>query len=276
MGAMTVWYSSCSRTVSEQQSDSKIAQNTEPLYYLGLLDVATRIQARELSPIDLTRTLLDRIAKIDSKLKSYATVMAEHALDAAQRATSEIQHGNYRGPLHGIPVAVKDFCYTKGVRTMGGTRVYSDFVPDHDATVVSKLTASGAILLGKLNLTEGAWIGYNPALNIPINPWRDDYWAGVSSSGSGVATAAGLCYGAIGTDTGGSIRFPSAANGIVGLKPTYGRVSRYGVLPFAESLDHVGPMARRVGDVAVMFEAIAGRDSNDPTSLGDPVSEDVG
>ena len=215
--------------------------------------------------------MLDRIAAVDPKLKSYATVMREQALEAAKRAEEEIRAGNYRGPLHGVPIAVKDLCYTKGVRTMAGTSIYANFIPDHDATVVTKLRQAGAVLLGKLNLTEGAMAGYNPARDIPVNPWREDLWAGVSSSGSGVATAAGLCYGSIGTDTGGSIRYPSAANGIVGLKPTYGRVSRYGVFPLAESLDHVGPMVRRAGDAAVMFEAIAGFDSNDPTSIRDPV-----
>src|SRR5579859_6474600 len=172
-----------------------------------------------------------------------------------------------------MPIAVKDLCYTRGVRTMAGTSIYANFIPDHDATVVAKLSQAGAVLLGKLNLTEGAMTGYNPARDIPVNPWREDVWAGASSSGSGVATAAGLCYGSIGTDTGGSIRLPSAANGIVGLKPTYGRVSRYGVFPLAESLDHVGPMVRRAGDAAVMFEAIAGFDPNDPSSLRDPVPD---
>ena len=243
----------------------------EPLHYSSLRDVARRIQSREISPVELTTRMLDRIAAVDPKLKSYATVMREQALEAAKRAEKEIQRGMYRGPLHGVPIAVKDLCYTKGVRTMAGTSIYANFIPDHDATVVTKLSRAGAVLLGKLNLTEGAMTGYNPARDIPVNPWREDLWAGVSSSGSGVATAAGLCYGSIGTDTGGSIRYPSAANGIVGLKPTYGRVSRYGVFPLAESLDHVGPMVRRAGDAAVMFEVIAGFDSNDPTSLRDPV-----
>jgi amidase len=236
-----------------------------------LRDVARRIQSREISPVELTTRMLDRIAAVDGKLKSYATVMREQALEAAKRAEEEIQRGRYRGPLHGVPIAVKDLCYTKGVRTMAGTSIYAGFLPDYDATVVTKLSQAGAVLLGKLNLTEGAMGGYNPARDIPVNPWGEDLWPGASSSGSGVATAAGLCYGSIGTDTGGSIRFPSAANGIVGLKPTYGRVSRYGVFPLAESLDHVGPMVRRAGDAAVMFEVMAGFDSNDPTSLRDPV-----
>jgi amidase len=243
----------------------------EPLHYSSLRDIARRIQSMEISPVELTTRILDRIAALDPKLKSYATVMRQQALEAAKRAEEEIQRGTYRGPLHGVPIAVKDLCHTKGVRTMAGTSIYANFIPDHDATVVTKLSQAGAVLLGKLNLTEAAMVGYNPARDIPVNPWRKDLWAGVSSSGSGVATAAGLCYGSIGTDTGGSIRYPSAANGIVGLKPTYGRVSRYGVFPLAESLDHVGPIVRRGGDAAVMFEAIAGFDSNDPTSLRAPV-----
>ena len=260
--------SSCSSKGSKQSG-----AGVEPLHYSSLRDVARRIQSREISPVELTAHILDRIASIDPKLKSYATVMREQALETAKRAEEEIQRGTYRGPLHGVPIAVKDLCYTKGARTMLGTTIYANFIPDHDATVVAKLNQAGAVLLGKLNLTEGAMAGYNPARDIPVNPWRDDLWAGVSSSGSGVATAAGLCYGSIGTDTGGSIRYPSAANGIVGLKPTYGRVSRHGVFPLAESLDHIGPMVRRAGDAAVIFEAIAGFDSNDPTSLGDPVPQ---
>ncbi len=146
-----------------------------------------------------------------------------------------------------------------------------DFVPDFDGTVVQKLKAAGAVILGKLNLTEGAMAGYNPEFQIPINPWGADRWSGASSSGSGAATAAGLCYGSLGSDTGGSIRFPSAACGIVGIKPTWGRVSRYGVLALAESLDHIGPMTRSAADAGVMLQAIAGHDANDPTSLTAPV-----
>lgn len=216
-----------------------------PLHYASLLDVSKLIEARELSPVELTQMMLDRIDTVDSRHRSYATVMAAHALAAARVAEQEIQSGNYRGPLHGIPIAVKDLCYTRGVRTMGGLGVLADFVPDYDATVVTKLNEAGAILLGKLNLTEGAMGGYLPDFDLPINPWGEALWPGASSSGSGVATAAGLCFAALGTDTGGSIRFPAMANGIVGLKPTYGRVSRHGVLALAESLDQVGPMARR-------------------------------
>ena len=238
-----------------------------PLHYQTITEVAERIRSREISPVELTRVMLDRIAALDGDLKSYATVMDEPAMAAARAAEAEIVSGRYRGPLHGVPIAVKDLCFTAGVPTMGGAQVLRDFVPDFDATVVSKLNDAGAVILGKLNLTEGAMAGYNPAFDIPINPWGADRWAGASSSGSGVATAAGLCYGSLGSDTGGSIRFPAAACGTVGIKPTWGRVSRYGVLTLAESLDHVGPMTRNAADAGIMLQALAGHDSNDPTSL---------
>src|SRR5580704_15059823 len=167
----------------------------EQLHYSSLRDVARRIQSREISPVELTTRMLDRIAAVDGKLRSYATVMRKQALEEAKRAEEEIQRGRYRGPLHGVPIAVKDLCYTKGVRTMAGTSIYAGFLPDHDATVVTKLNQAGAVLLGKLNLTEGAMGGYNPARDIPVNPWGEDLWPGASSSGSGVATAAGLSSG---------------------------------------------------------------------------------
>ncbi|MCH8175858.1 MAG: Asp-tRNA(Asn)/Glu-tRNA(Gln) amidotransferase GatCAB subunit A, partial [Proteobacteria bacterium] len=239
----------------------------DSIHYASLSSVAQLIQNREVSPLELTRTMLERIESVDKQLLSYATVTADRALDAARQAEQEINSGRYRGALHGIPVAVKDLCFTRGVRTMGGLKVLKDFVPSYDATVVRKLESAGAVLLGKLNLTEGALSGYNPDFDIPRNPWGEKLWAGVSSSGSGVATAAGLCFASLGTDTGGSIRYPSMANGIVGLKPTYGRVSRYGVLALAESLDHVGPMTRSTLDAAIVLQAIAGADANDATTL---------
>jgi len=248
----------------------------EDLHYKSIREVARLIETKELSPVELTQIMLDRIEALDGQLKSYATVTAERALTAARKAEQEIAGGNYRGPLHGIPVAVKDLCYTKGTRTMGGLSVFRDFVPDFDATVVTRLEQAGAVLLGKLNLTEGAMGGYHPDFDIPVNPWGADLWSGASSSGSGVAVAAGLCFAALGTDTGGSIRFPSMANGIVGLKPTYGRVSRHGVLPLAETLDHVGPMTRYTPDAAIVLQAMAGYDANDPTSLQDPVADMLG
>ena len=244
-----------------------------PLHYKTITEIAALIEARELSPTEATRASLERIDALDGRLKSYATVMADHAIEAARRAESEIAAGEYRGPLHGVPIAVKDLCFTDGVRTMGGSKVYADHIPGFDSTVVARLESAGAVLLGKLNLTEGAMGGYNPELQIPLNPWNEDRWAGSSSSGSGSATAAGLCFGSLGSDTGGSIRFPAAACGIVGLKPTWGRVSRYGVLALAESLDHVGPMTRSSADAAIMLQAIAGYDANDPTSLSAPVPD---
>ena len=242
-----------------------------PLHYQTISEVGARLRSRELSPVELTQAILERIEALDGDLKSYATVMADSALASARSAEQEIAAGNYRGGLHGVPIAVKDLCFTTGVATMGGAKVLRDFVPDFDGTVVRKLNTAGAVILGKLNLTEGAMAGYNPEFQIPVNPWGADRWSGASSSGSGVATAAGLCYGSLGSDTGGSIRFPSAACGTVGIKPTWGRVSRYGVLALAESLDHVGPMTRSASDAGVMLQALAGHDPNDPTSLTAPV-----
>ena len=254
-------------------SETLLSPSNDSLHYASLVHVAGLLESRDISPIELTQLMLDRIGDVDSTLKSYATVTTERALDAARKAEEEISSGNYRGALHGIPIAVKDLCYTKGTRTMGGLAVRCDFVPDCDATVVSRLDEAGAVLLGKLNLTEGAMAGYHPDFDIPVNPWGAEYWSGASSSGSGVATAAGLCFASLGSDTGGSIRFPSMANGTVGLKPTYGRVSRHGILPLGETLDHIGPMTRRTADAAIMLQAIAGYDSNDPTSLQAPVPD---
>lgn len=242
-----------------------------PFHFRTITEISEGIASKQLSPVDVTSAMLQRIEQLDSELKSYATVIADTAIAAAQAAEREINAGTYRGPLHGVPIAVKDLCFTKGVRTMGAAKVLADHIPTFDGTVIAKLKAAGAILLGKLNLTEGAMGGYNPEFNIPKNPWNPDRWTGSSSSGSGVATAAGLCFGSLGSDTGGSIRFPAAACGIVGIKPTWGRVSRYGVLALAESMDHVGPMTRRVADAAIMLQVIAGYDPNDPTSLPNPV-----
>ena len=239
----------------------------ESIQYANISSVASLLKSKEISPVELTEFMLNRIESVDAGLNSYAYVCADLAIGAALKAEQEIVAGNYKGPLHGVPIAVKDLFYTKNVPTSGGLKVRRNFVPDFNATVVDKLLDAGAILLGKLNLTEGALSGYNPDFDIPINPWGSDLWAGVSSSGSGVATAAGLCFASLGTDTGGSIRYPSMANGTVGLKPTYGRVSRYGVMELAASLDHIGPMTRSVKDAAIVFDAIAGPDKKDSTSF---------
>ena len=246
---------------------------SDAIHYATITQVSALLQSREISSVELTEILLSRIDSVDARLHSYATVTADLALEQARTADREIAAGNYRGPLHGVPIAVKDLCYTRDIPTRGGLKVLENFSPPFDATVMTRLYNAGAVLLGKLNLTEGAMVGYHRDFDIPVNPWGENLFAGVSSSGSGVATAAGLCFGSLGSDTGGSIRYPSMANGIVGLKPSYGRVSRYGVLPLAESLDHVGPMTRSVGDAAIMFLAIAGQDPNDSTSIVDAVPD---
>lgn len=244
-----------------------------PLHFKTLTELGGLIRSKQVSPVEVTEAMLQRIEDYDGRYKSYATVMADHAMAAAHAAELEIIAGRYLGTFHGIPIAVKDLCFTNGVPTMGGSGAMRDHIPTFDATVVSRLESAGAVLLGKLNLTEGAMAGYHPDFQIPVNPWDPERWAGASSSGSGVATAAGLCFGSLGSDTGGSIRFPAAACGIVGLKPTWGRVSRYGVLALADSLDHVGPMTRSTADAAVMLQVIAGQDPMDPTSLPAPLTD---
>ncbi|MFZ4664179.1 MAG: amidase [Caldilineaceae bacterium] len=241
-----------------------------------LMDVAQQIHARKLSPVDLTRQMLDRIDALDPRFHSYVTVLADRALAQAKAAEAEIAGGHYRGPLHGVPLAVKDLCFMKGTVTTCGSQMLTEWMPDQNATVVWKLQQAGAVILGKLHLTEFALRWHHPYRPIPLNPWGEGRWPGVSSSGSGVATAAGLCFGAIGTDTGGSIRFPAASCSTVGLKPTYGRVSRAGVFPLAASLDHIGPLARSVADAAAMLQAIAGPDPLDPTASRRPVPDYLG
>lgn len=246
------------------------------LALLPFTALAAQIEARTLSPVEVTRHLLDRIATLDSRFHSYVTVLADEAIMQAKIAETEIAGGAYRGILHGIPLAVKDLCFMPGTPTTCGSQLFGNEQPAGEATAVTKLRAAGAIIIGKLHMTEFALRWHHPYLPIPVNPWGADRWPGVSSSGSGVATAAGLCYGAIGTDTGGSIRFPAASNGVVGIKPTYGRVSRAGVFPLAASLDNVGPLTRTVADAAAMLQAMAGYDAADPTSSHLPVPDYVG
>ncbi len=243
----------------------------ESLYYLELVELTRRMHAKEISPVEATKAELDRIGNLDKSLRSFALVTPEAALEQARQAELEIARGDIKGPLHGAPIAVKDLCWTTGVPTAAGMTIYRDFRPTEDATVVKKLRAAGAVILGKLQLTEGAFADHHPDIKPPVNPWNAAHWSGASSSGSGVATAAGLCYGSLGSDTGGSIRFPSAANGVTGLKPTWGRVSRYGVFELAATLDHIGPMARSAVDTAAMLGAIAGPDENDPTASQEAV-----
>jgi amidase len=243
------------------------------LHFLELTALAALIRSREISPVEAARLQLDRIAALDGALASYAAVTAERAMAEARAAEAEIVAGRYRGPLHGIPLAVKDLFWTTDIPTAAGTRIHKDFKAAEDATVVRRLRDAGAVLLGKLQMTEGAYSDHHPQITPPRNPWNAAYWPGISSSGPGVALAAGLCFGALASDTGGSIRWPSAANGVTGLKPTWGRISRHGVFDLAPSLDHVGPMARSVADIAVLLTATAGADPADPTALQDPVPD---
>lgn len=241
-----------------------------------LLQVSDAIRRREVSPVALTEAMLARIERLDGHYHSYVTVLGERAVAQAEKAEREIGKGIWRGPLHGVPIAVKDLCNTTYAPTTAGTKIYRDFVPDHNATVVDRLEAAGAVMLGKLTMTEGAYTSHHPEVHPAINPWSAGHWTGSSSSGSGAAPAAGLAYGSLGSDTGGSIRFPSAACALTGIKPSWGRVSRHGVFALADSLDHVGPMARSAGDAAAILGVIAGLDPNDPTTLSAPVGDYLG
>ncbi len=246
---------------------------TDDLCLLDLVEVGRRVQAGKLSSVEVTQAVLGRITRHDGRLKCYATLTADLALAQAKQADAEIARGEIRGPLHGVPIAVKDLCNTKGIPTSAGMPIHKNYRPEHDATVVTRLREAGAVLLGKLQMTEGAFGMHHPSIDPPVNPWSAAHWTGVSSSGSGVATAAGLCYGSLGTDTLGSIRFPSAMNGVTGLKPSWGRVSRAGVFALAQSMDHVGPMARSAADAAAMLGVIAGADPDDPTAAQEPVPD---
>jgi amidase len=246
---------------------------TDDLHYLELTEIAARIRIREISPLEVTRALLDRIAAVDAELGSYVRVMADAAMAQAESAHAEIAAGRDCGPLHGVPIAVKDLFWIRNVPTAAGTIVHNDFRPDEDATVVHRLSKAGAVVLGKLQLTEGAYSDHHPSVAPPKNPWNSGYWPGISSSGSAVATAAGLCYGSLASDTGGSIRWPCAANGLTGLKPSWGRVSRHGVFELAATLDHVGVIARSATDAGAMLGIIAGPDLGDPTAVLDPVPD---
>jgi len=244
-----------------------VAMNDTELHYLELTQIAHLIQTRKVSPVELTQAMLARIDALDRKLHAYALVTSELALEQARRAEKEIMRQVYRGPLHGVPIALKDLCYTKGIPTAAGMPIHRDFKPEFDGTVVKRLYDVGAVCLGKLQLTEGAFADHHPSITPPVNPWNQDHWSGASSSGSGVAGAAGMAFATLGSDTGGSIRFPSAACGLTGLKPTWGRVSRYGAFELAASLDHLGPMCRSAADAGCVLGVIAGADDNDPTAL---------
>jgi amidase len=230
-------------------------------------ELARRVATKELSPLELVNAYIARIEACDAHYRSYLTPTFERACEQAREAEQAVMAGVPLGPLHGVPVAVKDLYDTKGVRTTCGSTILADHVPKRSAAAVTRLESSGAILLGKLQMTEFAGIAHHPKLLSPRNPYDPRHSPGGSSSGSGVAVAAGLCAAALGSDTVASIRNPAAWNGCVGFKPTFGRVSRQGVFPLAHSLDHVGPLTRSVEDAARVLASIAGHDPQDPTSL---------
>ena len=242
--------------------------------FLAATELSGLIEKKEVSPVEAVEAFLERIDRVDGKLNSYVTVCRDEALQAAREAEQAIARGSYLGPMHGIPTAVKDQCYTKGIRTTAGSTILWDFVPDEDATVVANLKKAGAVILGKLNMSEFA-LGdsfYHPA-GTPRNPWDLERNPGISSSGSSAATAAFLCSTSLGEDTGGSTRIPAGWCGLVGLRPTWGRVSRYGVVPVIWSMDTIGPVSRTVEDCAITFQAIAGYDPKDPYTSKSPVPD---
>ncbi len=246
---------------------------TTPLHYQSLMEVSRRIHQGEISSREVTGALLERIDGLDSRLHAFSVLTADQAISAAAAADAEIAAGDVKGPLHGVPIAVKDLCRTRGVRTRAGMPLLNDYIPDYDATAVARLRSAGAVILGKLQLTEGAFAFHHPDIVSPLNPWGAGHWAGASSSGSGAATAAGLCYGSLGSDTGGSIRYPCLACGLTGLKPTWGLVSRHGVFMLSDTLDHLGPMTRTAEDAAAILAVIAGSDEDDHHTALAPVPD---
>ena len=241
--------------------------------FLTVTELSGLIKERELSPVEATEAYLERIDLLDSKLNAFLTVCRDEALEAAHEAEAALARGDYRGTMHGIPVAVKDQLYTRGIRTTGGSPIFAEFFPDEDATAIAKLKAAGAILLGKLNMTEFATTGLFQQFSTPRNPWDLERYTGGSSTGSGAASAAFLCATSLAEDTGGSIRFPAAWCGLVGLRPSWGRVSRYGLMSGVWSMDTIGPISRTVEDCAITLQAIAGYDPKDPYTWNLPVPD---
>jgi len=242
---------------------------------LTIIEASDLLRQKKLSPVDLTKACLDQIDRLNPTLNAFITVTREGAIADAETAERELHQGDRRGPLHGIPIGLKDLIDTAGVKTTCGSALFAERVPAEDAEIVRRLKRAGAIIVGKQNLQEFAWGGTSASSHYgPVhNPWDVERIAGGSSGGSAAAVAAGMCFAAIGTDTGGSIREPAAFCGIVGLKPTYGRVSTRGVFPLSRSLDHVGPICRSVADTALMLEAIAGYDRSDFTSVDYPTEK---
>ncbi|HEV8712425.1 MAG TPA: amidase, partial [Candidatus Binatia bacterium] len=239
------------------------------LHTLTIAAAAEQIRSRQLSPVDLVRACLQRIEQLEPRLQAWVTIDRERALATAQRCEEEIRRGQHRGPLHGIPIGIKDIFYTAGLRTTAGSPIYADFVPEYDATTVQRLKEAGAIILGKAQTTEFAALAPSPARN----PWNLEHTPGGSSSGSAAAVAAAMCPGALGSQTYGSTIRPAAYCGCVGLKPTYGRISAFGLFALSWSLDHVGLFARTVTDIALLLQALAGDDPQDPACAPVPVPD---
>jgi aspartyl-tRNA(Asn)/glutamyl-tRNA(Gln) amidotransferase subunit A len=247
--------------------------NKSELPFLTASALSKLMAAKEVSPVEATEAYLERIESLDGTLRAFVTVTADAALAAAKVAEQEIAQGKHRGPMHGVPVAIKDQIYTQGVLTTGGSPVFNDFIPTTNATVVDRLSSAGAVLLGKLNMTEFATSGMSHQFDPPRNPWDLERATGGSSSGSGAATAGFLCATSLGEDTGGSVRFPASWCGLAGIRPTWGRVSRYGVMPGVRSMDTIGPLGRTVEDCAITLAAIAGHDPKDRLSSNEPVPD---
>ena len=241
---------------------------TQP-YALTIATAAERLRTQQLSPVTLVESCLDRLDQLESQLRAWVTVDREGALAAARQYETEIRDGHYRGALHGIPLGLKDIFFTAGMKTTMGSPIYADYIPDYDATTVRRLKQAGAIFLGKAQTTEFAALAPSPTRN----PWHLEHTPGGSSSGSAAAVAAQMCFGALGSQTYGSTIRPAAYCGCVGLKPTFGRISAYGVYPLAGSLDHVGIFSRSVADTALLLQALAGEDANDPMSAAQPVPD---
>src|SRR5271157_2501271 len=248
---------------------------TEELISHSISELAPLLQKRAISPVELFDATIRNIHRLQPKLNSFITVSEEEGRKAAARAEEEIRQRHYRGPLHGIPISIKDLFATRGVRTTAGSKVLANWIPDYDATAVAKLHEAGMVMVGKTNMHEFAYgvTNDNPFYGPARNPWDATRVPGGSSGGSGAAVASSQCIASLGSDSGGSIRIPSAVCGVVGLKPTYGRVSRYGAIPLAWSLDHVGPLTKTVEDAAIMLAAIAGPDPRDPSASSRPLPD---
>jgi aspartyl-tRNA(Asn)/glutamyl-tRNA(Gln) amidotransferase subunit A len=247
----------------------------QEIFYASIAELAPRLAAKEISPVEVTEAALARIEQLEPRLNAFIAVTAESARHAARAAEAAIMAGHHLGPLQGIPVAIKDLYATRGVATTYGSPLFADWVPDFDAAAVERLKRAGAVILGKTNLHELAYgsTSANAHYGPVRNPWREDHHPGGSSGGSSAAVAAGMAYAAMGSDTGASIRQPAACVGIVGIKPTFGRVSKYGALPLSWSQDHAGPLTRSVRDAALILQVLAGHDPRDPTTVERPVPD---